>query len=160
MELIRRYMRAHVRSLLLMCACSSASAGVSMLLLDFLNESATAVLQSGGLNAVLIGMGLLMAAVAVRAGGAMVSSRFGSNLVAGLRRDLCARFMTLEFEQLMHRKHAIYTALIGDVGRVTGLIQAGPVLLTNTLLTVAGLAYMAWLSPALIWMPESSRIWR
>jgi cyclic peptide transporter len=148
-ELIRRYMRAHARSLVLMCLCSGASAGVSMLLLGFLNESAAAGLRGDGLPALLQGVALLIATVATHACGVMVTSRFGSGLVAGLRRDLCARFMALDFEQLMHRKHAVHIALIGDVGNITQLIQMGPTLLTNTLLSLAGLAYMAWLSPAL-----------
>src|SRR5215218_7917775 len=115
--LIRRYMRAHARSLLLLSALSGASAGVSILLLNFLNERAAEGLQGGGLRAVLLGCALLLGVVTVKAMSARVAAAFGSRLTGDLRRELGERFLALDIEKLLHRKHAVFGALIEDIGR-------------------------------------------
>ncbi|MCC4595903.1 cyclic peptide export ABC transporter [Xanthomonas campestris pv. phormiicola] len=144
--LIQRYLRRHARMLAGMSLLSAASAGTSMLLLDYLNATATNALQADVRAALLRGALLLVAALLVRLLSARLAARVGSGLMADLRAELSARFLELPLERLMHRKHAVFGALIGDVGRLAQMIQMGPVLLTNSLLSLGGLSYLAWVS--------------
>ncbi|USJ00455.1 cyclic peptide export ABC transporter [Xanthomonas prunicola] len=144
--LIQRYLRRHARILAGMSLLSAASAGTSMLLLDYLNSTATDALQIDTREALLRGALLLVAALVVRLLSARLAARVSSGLMADLRTELSARFLELPLERLMHRKHAVFGALIGDVGRLAQMIQMGPVLLTNSLLSLGGLLYLAWVS--------------
>ncbi|UXA53243.1 cyclic peptide export ABC transporter [Xanthomonas prunicola] len=144
--LIQRYLRRHARILAGMSLLSAASAGTSMLLLDYLNTTATDALQIDTREALLRGALLLVAALVVRLLSARLAARVSSGLMADLRTELSARFLELPLERLMHRKHAVFGALIGDVGRLAQMIQMGPVLLTNSLLSLGGLLYLAWVS--------------
>ena len=147
--LIRRYMRANARSLLLLSLLSGASAGVSILLLNFLNERAAEGLQGGGLRVVLLGCALLLGVVTVKAVSARIAAAFGSRLTGELRRDLGERFLALDIEKLLHRKHAIFGALIEDIGRVVPMVQMAPILLNNVLLSALGIVYLVRISPSL-----------
>ncbi|PKV10994.1 cyclic peptide export ABC transporter [Xanthomonas prunicola] len=144
--LIQRYLRRHARILAGVSLLSAASAGTSMLLLDYLNTTATDALQIDTREALLRGALLLGAALVVRLLSARLAARVSSGLMADLRTELSARFLELPLERLMHRKHAVFGALIGDVGRLAQMIQMGPVLLTNSLLSLGGLLYLAWVS--------------
>ncbi|KAB7763903.1 cyclic peptide export ABC transporter [Xanthomonas maliensis] len=147
--LIGRYLRRHARTLAGLSLLSAASAGTSMLLLDYLNATATRLQHLQVAEALVRGALLLGAALLVRLLSARLAAQVGSGLMAELRRDLSDRFLALPLQRLMHRKHAVFGALIGDVGRLTQMIQMGPVLLTNSLLSLGGLAYLAWISPSL-----------
>ncbi|WP_080934260.1 cyclic peptide export ABC transporter [Xanthomonas albilineans] len=146
---IRRYLRRHAGTLAGMSLLSAASAGASMLLLDYLNATATNLLHTPMGDALLRGALLLGAALVVRLLSARLAAHVGSGLMAELRGELSTRFLDLPLEQLMHRKHAVFGALIGDVARLTQMIQIGPMLLTNSLLSVGGLLYLAWVSLSL-----------
>ncbi|KOR41703.1 ABC transporter ATP-binding protein [Xanthomonas oryzae] len=144
--LIQRYLRRHARILAGVSVLSAASAGTSMVLLDYLNTTATDALQIDMRDALLRGALLLVAALVVRLLSARLAARVSSGLMADLRTELSARFLELPLERLMHRKHAVFGALIGDVGRLAQMIQMGPMLLTNSLLSLGGLLYLAWVS--------------
>ncbi len=147
--LIRRYLRAHARSLTLLAVLSGAAAGVSMLLLAYFNERAAQGMEGASPAVVLQGFALLAAMLAARTLNARIASAFGSQLVAELREELCGRFLQLDIEHLQHRKHAIFGAMMGDIGRLVQIVQMAPVLLTNLLLTVLGIGYLIHLSVAL-----------
>lgn len=149
-KFVRRYVAAHARTLVLLALLSGASAGVSVLLLSFLNErAADSVQQGGGMQAVIEGCVLLLAMMAVKALSAGIAAAFGSRLIAELRRDLSARFLALDVERLLTRRHAIFGALIEDVSQLAPLIQMAPQLLNNLLLSVLGIGYLVHLSPFL-----------
>ncbi|MET3498352.1 cyclic peptide export ABC transporter [Variovorax boronicumulans] len=147
--LIRRYIRAHARTLVLLSALSGLTAGISILLLRFLNERAGEATRGAGAEVALQGCGLLLAMLLVRSLSARVVAAFGSRLMAELRHDLSQRFLALDPEHLLQRKHAIFGALIGDIARLAPLVQVAPSLLSNVLLAVLGMGYLIHLSPAM-----------
>jgi ABC-type siderophore export system fused ATPase/permease subunit len=141
--------RRHRTALVLATLLAAASGAVSITLLATINRLAATGLSRGDLAPIVSGLGWLAALLGLSAGSQILLARLGADLVAALRLDLSLRFLTIDYERLIQRKHLVVSALIQDIGRLSPMALLGPQLAYNLFLILLGCIYLARVSAPL-----------
>jgi putative ATP-binding cassette transporter len=144
-----QYLRTHKAMLLATTALSGANAALTLLLLRLIQGFATAGQGGERQRFLAMGAGLMGALLLTGVGSQYLVSRMGAGAVAQLRADLSRRFLDLEYERLLSRKHVVFGALIEDITRIGPLVLLAPQAVYNVLLVLLCCAYLVHISAAL-----------
>lgn len=128
---------------------SSANAALAILLLRQIQDFVTPGTDSNRHHFLAIGGALMGALLLTGVGSQYLVARMGAGAVAQLRADLSQRFLDLEFERLMSRKHVVFGALIEDISRIGPLVLLAPQAAYNILLVLLCCTYLLFISASL-----------
>lgn len=146
-ETIVRYRGA----LALASVLAALSALASIALIVQIGSLAGAGHVSNGAQAPLLpALGSLLAMLVLSVGAQTYQAYFGASVISDLRAQLSARFLALDYAQLMVHRERIAGALIVDVSSIGQMLLILPQAFFNALVAVFCLIYLAWLSPLLL----------
>jgi cyclic peptide transporter len=128
---------------------SGANAALTVLLLRYIRDFGAAGPSSSHHQLLAIGGALLGALLLTGAGSQFLVARMGAGVVAQLRSDLSQRFLDIEFESLLSRRHIVFGALIEDISRIGPLVLFAPQAAYNGLLVVLCSIYLLVISAPL-----------
>ncbi|HZM77316.1 MAG TPA: cyclic peptide export ABC transporter [Candidatus Limnocylindrales bacterium] len=148
--MIKAYLLRRRGEIVLATLLSAASAGLSIVLLGYVNRLAGSGLHDPVQVVALYGLGLIALTFITSVISGTYLARFGSATIADLRRDLSERYMRLDYEKLLEvGKHQVTGSLVADVGRLATLFMVLPLFIFNAALILFSFVYLAILSPAL-----------
>jgi len=150
MGLVLRYLRKKRRMVLLTTALSAASGGLTMFVLRRTFDAAGNGSQYPSAHALAIGVGLLLALLATSSALQALLARLEGDLVQQLRTEISERFLALEYETLINRKHLVFGAIIEDIGRINPLVMYVPQVAYNLIIGILCLGYLATVSLPLL----------
>lgn len=133
-----------------MMVLSGANAALTILLLRHIQDFVAAGPGSSRHHLLAIGGALMGALLLTGAGSQVLVARMGAGAVARLRTDLSQRFLDIEFERLLNRKHVVFGALIEDVSRIGPLVLLAPQAAYNVLLVLLCGVYLLLISASLL----------
>jgi cyclic peptide transporter len=146
--MLKRYFRRHSLTLFATAALSGLAGFITMVLLAYTNKLATIGIH--GQRSTLVHAGSLILGVLLTSTVAqLLLARMGADLVAQLRTELAHQFLAIDYEKVANRSHAIFGAVIQDLGRIGPLVLIAPQLAYNVLLVVLCSGYLFSISKLL-----------
>nr|WP_297459475.1 multidrug ABC transporter permease/ATP-binding protein [uncultured Halomonas sp.] len=150
MELLRVVFRDYRWPFIGVMALSLASAGLGIGVIAFINERLIATGESP-LSALPQFIGLLLLLLAVSLGAQLALTMLGHWFVYRLRGRLIKRILDTDIERLEQLGSAhLLASLSSDVRNVTIAFVRLPELVQGTILTLASMAYLFYLSPSML----------
>ena len=149
MELLRVVFRHYRWPFLGALALSLMSAGLGVGVIAFINQR---LIEAGSaLSALPQFLGLLALLLAVTLGTQLALTLLGHHFVFDLRSRLVKRILDTDIERLEQLGNAtLLASLSSDVRNITiGFVRL-PELVQGVVLTLASVAYLAWLSPQMV----------
>ena len=149
MELLRVVFRHYRWPFLGALALSLGSAGLGVGVIAFINQR---LIEAGSaLSALPQFLGLLALLLAVTLGTQLALTLLGHYFVFDLRSRLVKRILDTDIERLEQLGNAtLLASLSSDVRNITiGFVRL-PELVQGVVLTLASVAYLAWLSPQMV----------
>ncbi|WP_339882159.1 ABC transporter transmembrane domain-containing protein, partial [Vreelandella maris] len=148
MELLRLVFRHYRWPFLGAIALSLLSAGLGVGVIAFINQR---LIEVGSLAALPQFLGLLVVLLAVTLGTQLALTLLGHHFVFDLRSRLVKRILDTDIERLEQLGNStLLASLSSDVRNITiGFVRL-PELIQGVVLTLASVAYLAWLSPQMV----------
>ncbi|WP_346797159.1 multidrug ABC transporter permease/ATP-binding protein [Halomonas sp. Bachu 37] len=149
MELLRVVFRHYRWPFLGAMGLSLASAGLGVGVIAFINQR---MIEGGSpLSALPQFLGLLVLLLAVTLGTQLALTLLGHHFVYDLRARLVKRILDTDIERLERVGSAtLLASLSSDVRNITIAFVRLPELVQGVVLTLASVAYLAWLAPAML----------
>ena len=150
MELLRLVMRDYRAPFIAVIAASIASAGLGIGVIAFINQR---LIETGGnpLAALPQFFGLVALLLVVSLAAQLGLTILGHQFVFNLRSTLVKRIMDTDIEHLETLGSApLLASLSADIRNVTFAFVRLPELVQGTILTLASIAYLGWLSPPIL----------
>ncbi|CAO1660367.1 multidrug ABC transporter permease/ATP-binding protein [Halomonas sp. NYA30] len=148
MELLRLVFRHYRWPFLGAMGLSLLSAGLGVGVIAFINQR---LIEVGSLAALPQFLGLLVVLLAVTLGTQLALTLLGHHFVFDLRSRLVKRILDTDIERLEQLGNStLLASLSSDVRNITiGFVRL-PELIQGVVLTLASVAYLAWLSPQMV----------
>ncbi|MES1924764.1 multidrug ABC transporter permease/ATP-binding protein [Salinisphaera sp. T31B1] len=150
MELLRLIMRDYRAAFVTVLIASLVSAGLGIGVIAFINAR---LIEAGGnpLGALPAFFGLVVLLLAVSLGAQLGLTTLGHRFVFDLRSRLVKRILDTDIERVERLGSArLLAALSADVRNVTIAFVRLPELVQGTILTLACVIYLGWLSPSIL----------
>ncbi|WP_043527869.1 multidrug ABC transporter permease/ATP-binding protein [Litchfieldella xinjiangensis] len=149
MELLRVVFRHYRWPFIAVMALSLASAVLGVGVIAFINQR---LIETGSpLSTLPQFIGLLALLLLVTLGAQLALTLLGHHFVYGLRARLVKRILDTDIERLEQLGSAtLLASLSSDVRNITIAFVRLPELVQGVVLTLAAVAYLAWLSPSLL----------
>ena len=148
MELLHLVFRHYRWPFMGAIALSLLSAGLGVAVIAFINQR---LIEVGSLAALPQFLGLLAVLLAVTLGTQLALTLLGHHFVFDLRSRLVKRILDTDIERLEQLGNStLLASLSSDVRNITiGFVRL-PELIQGVVLTLASVAYLAWLSPQMV----------
>ncbi|GAB3676847.1 multidrug ABC transporter permease/ATP-binding protein [Salinisphaera aquimarina] len=150
MELLRLIMRDYRAAFIAVLVGSLASAGLGIGVIAFINAR---LIETGpdALAALPLFFGLICLLLAVSLASQLGLTTLGHRFVFDLRSRLVKRILDTDIERIEHLGDArLLASLSADVRNVTIAFVRLPELVQGTILTLACVFYLGWLSPSIL----------
>jgi cyclic peptide transporter len=146
-RMIKDYLSRRRGQILLATILSAASAGFSIVLLSYLNRLAADGATAGFGRALPLGLGLIAVMFVTSIASGTYLARFGSATIAEVRRDLCERYLRLDYEKMLEiGKHQVTGSLVTDVSRLATLFTVLPLFFFNGMMVLFSFVYLGIIS--------------
>jgi len=150
MELLRLIMRDYRAAFIAVLIASMASAGLGISVIAFINARLIET-GPGALAALPQFFGLICLLLAVSLASQLGLTTLGHRFVFDLRSQLVKRILDTDIERIEHLGDArLLASLSADVRNVTIAFVRLPELVQGTILTLACVFYLGWLSPSIL----------
>ena len=149
MQLFRLMLRLHPRVMLVVLTLSVLSAGLSVLVIAFINDRL--IRQGADLGPALSQYAILLIFLAVTTAVSRMSvTTLGHQLVCKLRTTLVKRILDTDMERLEAiGPSRLIASLHGDISAIAAAVFGVPAIVHGISLVLGTIAYLAWLSPSL-----------